>query len=120
MKTSITLVLVLIAFTGLSQSTSKDSLVCFNIAQATQIANKLATLAVCREDVANKQVIIQAYTEQVAIMRPQLAAKQNEIERLTIALNDCNANEQALKRKRIWWGVGGVIIGIFAHQYLTK
>lgn len=111
---------MLIAFTASSQNTSRDSTVCFSVAEATEIANRLQTLIICREDVANKAVLIAAYAEQTSLIKPQLEAKSREIERLTILVNNCQSNEQALKRKRIWWGVGGVLVGAITYSYLTR
>jgi len=111
---------MLIAFTLSSQTISKDSTVCFSLAEATEIANKLATLKICREDVANKAVLIAAYAEQSSLIKPQLITQQQEIERLTKIVNNCEANERALKRKRIFWGVGGVAVGAIAYSYLTR
>jgi hypothetical protein len=120
MRALITGALMLTAFTLSSQTTLRDSTVCFSIAEATEIANKLAALKICREDVANKAVLIAAYAEQSSLMKPQLITQQQEIERLTQIVNDCEANERALKRKRIWWGVGGVVVGALTYSYLTR
>ena len=111
---------MLTAFTLSSQTILRDSTVCFSISEATEIANKLAALKICREDVANKAVLISAYAEQSSLMKPQLITQQKEIERLTQIVNDCQSNERALKRKRIWWGVGGVVVGALTYSYLTR
>jgi len=121
MKYLITATLLLIAFSGLSQSATKKDSVCFSIETAAKIMADIDRLEICIRETNNlNTVVVPALKESVLILKADLKAAINQNQTLTNDLNDCQANERSLKRKRIWWGIGGVVIGAVTYAYLSK
>jgi hypothetical protein len=81
----------------------------------------LDTLDVRSKELNNlNKVVVPALKEGLMTVSAELSIAKIENQTLTAKLNDCEANERALKRKRIWWGVGGVVAGALTYSYLTR
>jgi DNA topoisomerase VI subunit A len=118
MRYLITTTLLLIALNSYSQTVTKKDSVCLSFEVAAQIMADLQRLEVCMEDVSNKNEIISASIEKNVKLGQELAIKDQNIKRLTEKLNDTEAKNRQLKRKRIWWGVAGVAVGAVGYSLL--
>lgn len=126
MKSTITLIVgLLIALNCTSQNTSKtivtskDS-VCYSLEEAKIIAKAIAEMEICAEQVEVKTLLVQKQQEKIALLEPMLLEQRSINEDLTKQLNDTKAKNQALKRKRLIWGLTGVIVGGAGYAIFVK
>jgi len=110
--------LLVIALSSYSQTATKKDSVCLSFEVAAKIMADLQRLEVCMADVENKNNIIAASIEKNVTLSQEVAIKDQNIKRLTEKLNDTEAKNQQLKRKRIWWGVAGVAVGAVGYSLL--
>jgi len=123
MKSTITLIIgLLIALNCISQTTSKKVLVtksdsiCYSLEEAKVIAKAIAELEICEV----KALLVEKQREKIALLEPMILELKNENENLTKKLNETNAKNQALRRKRLIWGLTGVVVGGFGYAILVK
>ncbi len=123
MKSIITLIIgLLIALNCTSQTTSKKVLVtksdsiCYSLEEAKVIAKAIAELEICEV----KALLVEKQREKIALLEPIILELKNENESLTKKLNETNAKNQALRRKRLIWGLTGVVVGGFGYAILVK
>lgn len=108
----------MIAFAQVSFGQSKADSVCFTLEQAREINERVTLYPILLDEIENyikKEGILE---RRILILEPQLSASQAEVQRLTSALNDSEAKQQQLKRKRVWWGVGGLLVGALTYSIL--
>lgn len=122
MKSTITLIVgLLIALNCTSQNTSKtivtskDS-ICYSLEEAKIIAKAIAEMEICEV----KKLLVQKQQEKIALLEPMLLEQRSINEDLTKQLNDTKAKNQALKRKRLIWGLTGVIVGGAGYAIFVK
>jgi len=97
-----------------------DSLVCFTIEQAREINERVTLYPVLLDEIENYIKLDAAQQKQIAILKPQIAVKDEQIKILTAKLNNTEAKAQQLKRRRFIWGAGGVVAGMVLYGVLIK
>lgn len=123
MKSTTTLIIgLLIALNCTSQTTSKKVLltrsdsVCYSLEEAKIIAKAIAELEICEV----KALLVEKQREKIALLEPIILEQKAINEDLTKKLNDVTAKNQALRRKRLIWGLTGVVVGGFGYAILVK
>lgn len=101
-----------------SYAQSSDSLVCFTVNEARQIAKAAAECSVLQLEVDNYTRWNKDLQLQVDLLKAERADLQRLTKTLTANLNAETEKRKKARKQRLWWGVGGVLAGALTYAIL--
>jgi len=120
MRYLITVMLLLIALNSSSQTVTRTDSVCFSVEVAAKIMADLDMLEICIMDVENLRIGYSTCKEEINILREVANTLYINNKELTEQINDTEAKNQQLKRKRIMWGIAGFAAGLIVYRYVLQ